>query len=114
MVSLRGNSALSATVSDGMGNFTVNVPAAPQQGDGILVIAASADASGKLRYLVSNPNLGAGTFPTTTAVTSPSVWAWAWPASALPSNHELHISAAQGSGAARVFDYLRYAWGGVE
>lgn len=112
VISLRDAQVVDVQRTDTTGRFSVLVPASTLSTDRIAIVAAGVDpTSRQLTYLVADPHLGAGersTDETSSAALSPTAWSWVWNVSALPS--ELRITVAAGSGAARVYDYLRYAY----
>lgn len=113
VISLRDAQAVDVQRTDTTGRFSVLVPASTLPSDRIAIVAAGVDATSRqLTYLVADPHLGAGerrTDDTSSPTLSPTAWSWVWNVSSLPS--ELRITVSAGSGAARVYDYLRYAYG---
>jgi hypothetical protein len=93
------------------GRFSLRVPTIATSSDSILAMAIAGDGSGGLRYVVANPGFTAtGERPTSATPTNPTAWGWRWPANTFVSGDTLTITEAMGSGAARIFDYLRYAY----
>lgn len=107
VISVAGGQTLDAVVTDNAGAFTVKVPTQPQTNDAVYVIAASTDANGQIDLIVASPNMGMGTLSPGVVPSSPQMWGWAWDTSSLPASGVLHVTVADGSGAARVFDITR-------
>jgi len=105
-----------AQVGD-QGNFTLKVPAAPTANDYVVISAAGTREDGTLSFVVADPRFTprSDEYPTSQKPTAPAVWAWRWRATEVQNGATLRISDANGSGAARLFDYLRYVYsvGGV-
>nr|MBK7066952.1 hypothetical protein [Deltaproteobacteria bacterium] len=79
--------------------------------DYIIVVAAAGDGAGGLRYIVANPSFASpGLQAVGTRPPTPTAWKWAWPTNTFVPGDTLTITEAMGSGAARIFDYLRFAY----
>lgn len=93
------------------GRFSIRVPVTTTSTDHISVIAAAGDGAGGLRYLVANPTFpSAGEQSTIATPPRPTIWTWVWTTNSFVSGDTLTITEAMGSGAARIYDYLRYAY----
>jgi hypothetical protein len=101
---------IDATFTGSDGSYSLRVPAAPQASDGLLFLAAGANPDRTLGFLVADPDVAAGTYIPGGAPPSPRVWSWNAGLVGLPSGTVLTIAEGTGSGAARVFDYLRYVY----
>jgi hypothetical protein len=112
VLSLRGSDLIDVQVTDAMGSVRIAVPATPGPTDTVTVLAIGVGGSpSRILYAAANPGLAAGSYPNTTTLSptlTPRFWQWQWPATSLPN--ALRIAEAAGSGAARVFDYLRYSY----
>jgi hypothetical protein len=99
------------TVGANGGAFTIRVPSAPDATDRLFVSATAADGTGKLAYVVGDPQFpAAGEQPIGTTGSTPRIWSWSWRTDSIANGSELTITEAMGSGAALIFDYLRYAY----
>ena len=91
------------------GSFAVKVPLAPQAGDKILAVATQLDANHQFAVALLDPNLTPSLTPYTPGTPpQPHLWFWSWATRGLSSGTQLTIPETAGSGAARVFDYMRY------
>jgi hypothetical protein len=98
-------------VTNTTGAYTVQVPSTPVTGDHLAFVALGLGTDGGVAYLVASPNVDAGVVAIGVSKPSPSAWAWTATTSTLVAGGTLIIKEAAGSGAARIFDYLRYAHG---
>jgi hypothetical protein len=99
------------TAAEGdQGNFTLKVPASPTANDYVVISAAGTRGDGSLSFVVADPRFSPRSeeYATSLKPTAPAVWAWRWRASEVQNGATLRITDASGSGAARLFDYLRY------
>ncbi|MDP3208259.1 MAG: hypothetical protein Q8M65_03845, partial [Rhodoglobus sp.] len=104
----------SVGTSDG-GRFSIRVPTVPTASDSIIVMAAAGDGNGGISYVVARPGFTrAGEQFTGAPAPAPSLWFWEWAANRFVSGDTLTITESMGSGAARIFDYLRYTYGYVQ
>ena len=111
ILSFSGKTVVGVTGTDVSGKFTVNIPANPTSADFVGVLAAGTDGAAHLTYLVADPGFTApGVQPQGTNGASPHAWSWKFPSSTISNGSILQITTAMGSGAARVFDYLDYAY----
>ncbi len=93
------------------GTYTLRVPTAPTADDRVIVMAVAADEQGNLKYVVANPRFATpGEQDYQLAPTNPVAWGWTWNTTTLVPGGTLVITEAMGSGAARIYDYLRYAY----
>ncbi len=122
VLSVRRNADMSQTLIDATttsvgtdgGRFSIRVPTSATVNDSIVVVTASADALGNLNYIVAIPGFSFVDAPRQLAgVQPPNATLWAWPRQSdrFVSGDTITITTAEGSGAARVFDYLRYVYG---
>lgn len=115
VLAFRGTALVDATVTtlggSGVGGlFSIQVPAAPDPSDTVVVVAAASDGAGHLTYALASPGFTTpSTVHTADVPPMPVLWAWSWMRSSLVSGSTLRITEAMGSGAARRFDYIRYA-----
>jgi hypothetical protein len=95
------------------GRFTLRVPASPTSSDYVVVSAAGTREGGGLSFVVADPRFTPRSteYSTSQVPTSPAVWGWRWRASEVTNGGTLRITEVNGSGAARLFDYLRYVYG---
>jgi hypothetical protein len=106
------DTAVTTSTEASQGDFTLRVPSAPTASDFIIVYAAGSRSDGSLSFLVADPRLTASSTPydEDASKPSPAVWSWSWRADSVGDSPLLRITEDQGSGAARVFDYLRYVY----
>jgi hypothetical protein len=99
-------------VTSATGAFTVKLPSPLTSSDSIIVYAAGAATDGQLPFVVADPRLTArdADYSIDTSISTPAVWSWSWRADGVTAGQTLRITEAAGSGAARVFDYLRYVY----
>ena len=92
------------------GRFSLRVPTLPTANDFLLVAAVRANLDGSYAYAVANPGYAASTLAREVggAYPDPQLWVWSRPISGRIDGDEFRITEAMGSGAARVFDYVRY------
>lgn len=95
------------------GRFSIRVPTVANSSDRIIVAAVAGDGRGGIRYLVASPGFSSSGMQVQTVAVppAPTLWSWRWQTSAFVSGDTLNITEAMGSGAARIFDYLRYTYG---
>jgi len=109
---VRGAQVIDVQRTDDAGRFSVQIPVTPSVDDRLLVTALGVDpVTRRVSYAVADPRLGAGERnirDTGAATLDPRLWGWSWNVAGLPGS--LLITEAMGSGAARVFDYLRYSY----
>jgi hypothetical protein len=95
------------------GAFTVQVPTTPQATDYLVFMALGIDSSSgqaDVAYAVADPDLASSTTPydVPSVGASPRIWSWSIQTSTLTPSEVITIPEASGSGAARIFDVLRY------
>lgn len=100
---------IDSTVTDADGNFTV------KEAEAIQVYAISTQPGGAqngLRYAVIEPNVPDGQWSLSSPVPTDdaSFWGWEWPKSAFAGGQAVTIHYNEGSGAMRLFDYLRFVY----
>ncbi|HOX46198.1 MAG TPA: hypothetical protein PK668_21520 [Myxococcota bacterium] len=105
-----GSTMHDSQVTDAAGTVTVTVPGNAGPDEWIVVFAAGLRADGGLAFVVADPDLGAGTATIGSLGADPRIWQWAVPAEGLSTTSAWTIPTSSGSGAARVFDYLRYVY----
>jgi hypothetical protein len=96
------------------GAFSLRVPVQPTADDHIIVYAAGTRSDGSLSFVVADPRLADGEQDVDAPIDGPAVWSWSWSADAVADGATLTITDDKGSGAARVFDYLRYVQGSAD
>ncbi len=111
VASVRGDAIVDAVTTDSTGAFTIAIPSPWQAGDRLIALAirANDDQTG-LAYAVAQPDVPDGEL-NVTAAPGPRAQTWSWTIDPVrwPSGSSLVITEAIGSGAVRVFDYLRYS-----
>ncbi len=114
VLSQRGPSVIQSVVTDAMGRFTIEVAQTATEDDALTVLALGRDpTAGGVLYAVGDPGLSAGEHgirETSAADAVPAaarVWSWRWNVADLTPT--LHITTADGSGAARVFEHVHHA-----
>jgi hypothetical protein len=109
-LSYSGSNLIDAKTTDANGNVSILVPSSPQSGDKILFAAAASDGIGGLAFIVADPGFAsAGTQPVNT-VGTPRFWTWSIATTNVTNGATLTITETLGSGALRIFDYLRYVY----
>lgn len=94
------------------GRFSIRVPSSATSSDRLLVMALAGDGHGGVKYVVANPHFAAtGRQEVDAPPPDPQSWGWSWSTNSFISGATLNITESMGSGAARVFDYLRYVYG---
>lgn len=98
------------------GEYSIRVPAVTGPDDTLLVVAAGVAASGDLGYVVADPGYAPSATPRDVLAEPPDPRIWFWQAAleGLVDGETLYITEPAGSGAARVFDYLRYVYNLVD
>jgi hypothetical protein len=113
VVSYRGESLIDATETDDSGNFTLKVPSPAKSGDKITFWAVRAKPGGLeegIAFGMGLPDVPDGTRPVSVPGDTSQFWGWDFDLTAATSGSTFTITEAKGSGALRVFDYLRYAY----
>ncbi len=111
VVSYRGQQFVDIALTDGIGDFTIQVPSPYQSGDAIAFFLVRPNAAGTGAALgVAEPDVPDGEqnmfgFPSTSAF-----WQWSVDPGTAPSGSVILISEALGSAAVGVYDYLRFAY----
>jgi hypothetical protein len=91
------------------GSFTIKVPSTPGASDFVAVLLAADDGQGGLAYVVADPGFAApGTQSVGAVGPNPRLWSWTIATTLLTPGSTFTVTEAQGSGAARVFDVLRF------
>jgi hypothetical protein len=112
VVGYRGNTIIDAQTTDASGRVTVQIPAVPQADDRVLGFLMRPSTDGKSYVLaVAQPDLPDGVSSYKSAPgTNPSWWTWSIDPRTNPSGSTLLITEALGSGAVRLYDYLRHSY----
>ncbi|MFH0903153.1 MAG: hypothetical protein V2A73_21200, partial [Pseudomonadota bacterium] len=97
------------------GYFQTVVPAAIGEDDYIafLPVGVQNNGTGDVSFIVADPNLTPSSTPYSVQKgvgEDPELWLWGWPLWSVDSGQDFVVTEDEGSGAARVFDYLRYAY----
>lgn len=105
--------AIDAATTTPTGEYDIKVAAAPGPEDAIDVFAVKASNKG-LDYAVASPDIPDGTWDVDKPIPSSAndrggFWGWEQLVQGLANNSVLSITENDGSGAMRVFDYLRFA-----
>jgi len=80
-------------------------------GDDFLVaLALRAAGDNRVAYLVADPGFGPGQHDVMRAPQAAETWTWSWTSAAIRSPALVRIPIEAGSGAAHVFDYLRFVY----
>lgn len=98
-----------AKVTDSQGAYTVSVAGAVDAGDVLAFAAIAFSADGGVAYMVADPQVDAGV-QLVGSTPNPRVWSWAIATGAVTPGGTITIQETGGSGAARVYDYLRYSY----
>src|SRR5467141_702680 len=110
VISYSGSNVIDAQTTAADGTVTILVPSAPQTVDKIVFAAAASDGLGGLAFIVADPGFASqGTQPVDT-VGTPRFWTWSIATTNVTNGATLTITENLGSGALRVFDYLRYVY----
>jgi hypothetical protein len=110
VLSYRGSTLIDARTTDANGVVTLNVPTSLQSGDIIALVPAASDGAGGLAFLVADPGFATQGQQQVGTVGTPKMWIWAGATSGFANGGTVTITDAMGSGALRVFDYLRYVY----
>ncbi len=110
VLSYRGSTLIDSQTTDANGVVTLNVPSSLQSGDIIALVPAASDGAGGLAFLVADPGFAAAGQQQVGTVGTPRMWIWAGATSGFANGGTVTITEAMGSGALRVFDYLRYVY----
>ncbi len=122
IVSVRQNADGSQTYFDAVtsgggaaaGQFSLRVPTPATSSDYLIALALSSDGAAGIRYMVANPQLSSpGTQEVGTIGSAPTAWGWTFRLNTFINGSTLTITESMGSGAARLFDYMRYIYGNV-
>ena len=109
--SMHGDVQVDAAVTDAAGRFSLRVPEVTTADDRVVVSALQSDGAGAIEFAVAAPGLAAGMYdPAVEHAGAPRVWSWSWRVDAMPAGGPVHITEADGSGAARLFDLGRRAF----
>src|SRR5262249_55634967 len=94
------------------GQISIKVPSSPTADDQLLVIAIRLDADHEPTLLLMDPLLpgSAQAYEPGTQSQQPDLWYWAFDLQGISSGITLHIPEAAGSGAARIFDNMRFVF----
>jgi hypothetical protein len=111
VLSYANGELLDAAQTDATGAFSLQVPTAPGSQDAVVVALAASNEAGGLAYLVADPGFDAIVQADPGSVgNNPRLWAYAFTTASLTDGAPLLITESMGSGAARVYDYLRFAY----
>lgn len=109
--------ALDSATTDQNGHFTIKVPAQPSPNDEVTLWAVRPSPGGLakgIEFAVAEPDVPDGQWDVNNNIPAgmnAGYWGWTYRINALPQNGStLTIHEADGSGALRVFDYLRYVY----
>jgi len=108
-------SMLDQTTTDAQGAYTIQIPTSPQSQD-LLVVWAIRSVQNVLKFAVASPDIPDGQWnlnnPIPSGGTNANFWGWSTNIVNLGSpGSTFLITESMGSGAMRVFDYLRYVYG---
>lgn len=106
------DATVTSTASEDAGRFEIDaVPAELVDGDDYLAaVAARGNASQQLIYLVAKSGFSPGRQDVSAVPPAPDYWLWTWTPAQIRSPGEVNIPLDAGSGAAFVFDYLRFVY----
>ncbi|MGZ3451224.1 MAG: hypothetical protein ACXVEF_16580 [Polyangiales bacterium] len=114
VVSYRGTDQIDATETDDAGNFSLKVPTTAASGDQITAWAVRANPGGLdagVAFGVGIPKVADGNIAVDAVPEDGNqFWGWQWDLTTTTSGSTLTIKEDKGSGAMRVFDYLRYSY----
>lgn len=111
VLSYSGGKILDTAVTDSNGAFSIDVPVNPTASDVVVVALALEDGAGSLAFAVASPGYStAGRQDIISPKPNPRLWSYAFLTSSIGASSTLTITEAMGSGAARIYDYLRYAY----
>lgn len=92
------------------GQLSILVASTPQPGDLILVLAARPSGDQQLAFALADPRMVPGTYPTGVHGADPALWFWGWAVNKVAPGATLTITETMGSGAASVFDLMRFVY----
>lgn len=110
VLSFSASSLVDAKTTDSDGKVDLLVPSSPQTGDSIVMAAAAADGAGGLAFIVADPGFANPGKQTTGTVGTPRFWSWSIDTAKVSNGATIRISEDLGSGALRVFDYIRFVY----
>ncbi|QSQ25664.1 hypothetical protein JY651_12340 [Pyxidicoccus parkwayensis] len=111
VLSYSGNQLLDVAVTNGTGDFSIDAPLNPTSTDFVAVALAASDGANGLAFAVAAPGFPApGLQDIAAQKPNPRLWSYAFLTSSMGASSTLRITEAMGSGAVRVYDYLRYAY----
>lgn len=112
VLSMHGDTLVDASVTDDNGAFSVKTGNPVQTGDRIvLLLVHPNDAATGFAFTVAQPDLPDGIQSVfATQGDSPGIWQWSIDPSTTASGSTVEITEDLGSGAIRIYEYLRYAY----
>ena len=112
IVSSRNGQVVDAQVADSTGSFTIQLPKTWQTGDQLTAMLVSPNETKTgYAFAVAQPDVADGMVGYLAPPgANPQLWLWSIDPLATPSGSTVVITEALGSGAVRVFDYLRYSY----
>lgn len=112
LVSSRGGQTVDSALADSTGAFTIQIPSPWQTGDQLTVMLVNPNSTKTaIAFAVAQPDVPDGQVDTLAPPgVNPQLWLWSIDPQTSPSGSTLLITEAIGSGAVRVFDYLRYSY----
>lgn len=110
VVSYAGEDIVDSTQLDSTGAASIKVPVNPSGDDQIVLFAAAPDTNGGWAYVVANPGFATGGSHELTPLGNPSFWSWSLGSAGLSDDQSIVVREANGSGALRVFDFVRYVY----
>jgi len=96
--------------TDANGRVSIQVPTSLLAGDRIGLAAAASDGVGGLAFVVADPGFASPGPQQVPSVGTPKLWLWATATGSITDGGTITITENNGSGALRVFDYLRYVY----
>ncbi len=112
VISYRNQQFVDAVLTNDGGAFTIQVPMPAQPGDQVRFFLARPSATGTgIAVAVAEPDVPDGTqelFPIPSDTSF--IWQWGIDLQLWPSGSTIQIDELQGSGAMRIYDYLRYSY----
>jgi hypothetical protein len=116
ILSFRGNTFVDASTTDATGAYVVQVPSPFVSGDRVIAMLVHPnDAANGFAFAVAQPDLLDGVQSIfTTPGSAPSIWQWQIDTQTTPTGSTLEVTEALGSGAVRIYDFLRYAYAVAE
>lgn len=110
VVSYSGDDTVDLQQLDSTGTTSIKVPVSPTSADVVAFFAAAPDDHGGWAYVIADPGFATAGEREVFTLGTPTFWSWSVATAALSDGKTVVIREADGSGALRAFDYVRYIY----